>query len=257
MAVSASWAEASRPGAVVGAAGHSGVRSALGRAAVNAGTKRFQSAATTSRVTVSVSSSAPSADSAVSGASGVTAPCPRRRSPAAAAMPAPAQGPQAMDVAGRPSARRRSASASSTALAAAYTPCPALPTVPAREENRTKAERSRSRVSSSSSSAASALGPITRRTWSESLVRSVPSSSTPAAWNTASTGCSARSAARSSRTETSRAAIVTRAPDSSSSVRSSAAPGPVRPGGRRGAGGGRPAGRPSVPRERPGRPCRR
>ncbi|GAA5705590.1 hypothetical protein Save01_06443 [Streptomyces avermitilis] len=93
---------------------------ALGRPTVNGGRNRSQSTSATVAVASPESSARRSPATASAAGIGIR---PRRRSrssaPSASAMPPPAHGPQATAVAGRPWARRRSASPSSRALAAA------------------------------------------------------------------------------------------------------------------------------------------
>ncbi|RPK57883.1 hypothetical protein EES42_39005 [Streptomyces sp. ADI95-17] len=95
------------------------VRSGLGRSAVNTGANRVQS---TSATVTWVSRSASACCRAATARSGAMAGSPRRNSSASAspaAMPPSAHGPQLMEVAVRPRARRSWARASRWALAAA------------------------------------------------------------------------------------------------------------------------------------------
>ncbi len=148
-------------------------------------------------------------------------------------MPSPAHGPHATDVAGRPRPRRRPARASRHAFAAEYEACSPDPNVPAIEENKTNADSSRSSVSSSRFRAPCAFA---ASACSRSLAvseSSGPGTDTPAACTTTLRGRPSGSEPSSpescSRSATSHAAIVTCAPSSLSSPRSSLAPGASAP----------------------------
>ncbi|ODA69195.1 hypothetical protein APS67_006648 [Streptomyces sp. AVP053U2] len=114
-------------------------------------------------------------------------------------------------------------------MAAARLARPAVPTVPATEEQSTNAVRSRSRVSSSRWTAGTVRARCSAANRSGVRSSSTPSSTMPAACTTpvsgVSSGMPASTAARASRSAASQAATVTSAPSSRSSATSSAAPG--------------------------------
>ncbi|RPK64157.1 hypothetical protein EES44_14920 [Streptomyces sp. ADI96-15] len=140
-----------------------------------------------------------------------------------------AHGPQTRETPGSPRARRYSTNASRNTFPAAYAPCPALPNVPATDENTTNASRPRSRVASCRFHAASTFGRNTAATRSAVSDASVASSMTPAACTTARTPCRATSPATASASAASHASTATCAPASISSVTSSPAPSAVAP----------------------------
>ncbi len=142
-----------------------------------------------------------------------------------AAMPPPPHGPQATAVAGRPWALRRSARASRWALAAEYPAARPSPQIPAMEENITNASSGVSARRASRFSAPSTLLRTTSPSSATLISDGAPDSAMPAAWNTAVTGCSSRSAASAARSAASQATTVASAPDARSSATSSAAPG--------------------------------